>query len=160
MFAVCVTHTHAAHISFQSSDVGQRSPMDTKSPMQMNSTNNSLGTGHPAAGNKEAWSDLIVRIDNHMIAPNRRIVVRCEATIFNLYSGRTEAELKVSDDNFWSHGGKVSPTTDQRSSGTSSKTGDPDNSALQASAVHLFGYRFKSILVIQSIFLFAMKQLS
>lgn len=111
---------------------------------------------------KGAWSDLVVRIDNHMITPNsRKIMVRCETNIFNLYRGAAEAELKVNEDSFWLHGGKVSPTTDQRSSSsTSSKSGDPDNSALQASAVHLFGYRLKSILVLQSIFLFVIKLLS
>lgn len=149
-------------ISLQSTDLGQRSPMNTKSPMQMNSTNTNLtAIGRTVNNNKEAWSDLIVRIESHMITPNiRSIKVRCVTNIYNLHHGKAEAELKVNEDNLWSHGAKVSPTTDQRSSGTSSKTGDPDNSALQASAVHLFGYRFKSILVIQSIFLFVMKQLS
>lgn len=96
---------------------------------------------------KEAWSDLIVRIDNHMLNPDsRKILVRCETNIFNLYRGAAEADLKIGDDTVWMHGGKVSPTTDQRqqssgsSSSTSTKTGDPDNSALQASAHRLFRY--------------------
>lgn len=76
---------------------------------------------------------------------NRKILVRCETNIFNLYRGAAEAELKISDDTIWMHGGKVSPTTDQRSSsGSSSKTGDPDNSALQAGAVQLFRYRLNT----------------
>lgn len=97
------------------------------------------------ANAKEAWSDMIVRVDNHMLSPDsRKILVRCETNIFNLYRGAAEAELKISDDTIWMHGGKVSPTIDQRSSSTSSKSGDPDNSALQAGAVRLFGYRFNS----------------
>lgn len=97
------------------------------------------------ANTKEAWSDMIVRVDNHMLSPDsRKILVRCETNIFNLYRGAAEAELKISDDTIWMHGGKVSPTTDQRSSSTSSKSGDPDNSALQAGAVRLFGYRLNS----------------
>lgn len=106
---------------------------------------------------KEAWSDLIVRIDNHMITPqNRKLLVRCETNIFNLYRGAAEAELKVNDDSLWMHGGKVSPTTDQRSSSTSSN-GDPDNSALQAGAVHLFGLHLKIILVLSSILSFVIQ---
>lgn len=100
---------------------------------------------------KEASADLIVRIDNHMLnADSRKILVRCETNIFNLYRGAAEAELKISDDTVWMHGGKVSPTTDQRqqssgsSSSTSSKTGDPDNSALQASARRLFRYHLST----------------
>lgn len=121
-----------------------------KSPTEANTTN----------PNKNAWSELILRIDNHMLLPNsRRLLVRCETNIFNLYRGAAEAELTVNEDPLVVRGGRVSPTTDQRSSSTSSKTGDPDNSALQGSAVHLFGFRFKSILVLQSIFLFIMKQL-
>lgn len=110
---------------------------------------------------EETWSDLIVRIDNHMITPhNRKILIRCETNIFNLYRGAAEAELKVSDDNLWMHGGKVSPTTDQRSSSTSSN-GDPDNSALLANAMHLFGNRMKMIFMMSTIFMvFAMEFMS
>lgn len=115
---------------------------------------------------------MIVRIDNHMLIPdNRKILVRCETNIFNLYRGAAEAELKISDDSIWMHGAKVSPTTDQRSSnggnsnnggggggngGTSSSStstknnGDPDNSALQAGA----GYRLNtSYFLLQLVFL-------
>lgn len=96
-----------------------------------------------------------------MLSPNsRRLLLRCDTNIFNLYRGAAEAELTVNEDISLLRDGRVSPTTDQRSSNTSSKTGDPDNSALQGSAVHLFGFRLKSILVLQSIFLFIMKQLS
>lgn len=103
---------------------------------------------------KEAWSDMIVRIDSHMLSTDsRKILVRCETNIFNLYRGAAEAELKISDDTVWMHGGKVSPTTDQRSSSTSSKNGDPDNSALQAGAVCIFRYRLiTSIALVQVIF--------
>lgn len=96
---------------------------------------------------------MIVRIDNHMLnADSRKILVRCETNIFNLYRGAVEAELKISVDTVWMNGGKVSPTTDQRSSSsssssstsTSSKTGDPDNSALQAGARRLFRYHSNS----------------
>lgn len=98
---------------------------------------------------KEAWSELVVHIDNHMLLPkSRKILIRCETNIYNLYRGAAEAELRLSDDSYWLHGGgKVSPTTDQRSSSSSSK-GDPDNSALQAGAVHLFGSRKISLFVI------------
>lgn len=104
---------------------------------------------------KEAWSDIVVRIDNHMLIPdNRKILVRCETNIFNLYRGAAEAELKITDESIW-HVGKVSPTTDQRSSSsTSSKHGDPDNSALQAGAIRLFGYRLNtSYFLLQLVFL-------
>lgn len=102
----------------------------------------------------EAWSDMSVRIDNHMLSSdNRKILVRCETNIFNLYRGAAEAELKIIDDTVWTHGGKVSPTTDQRSSGTSSKNGDPDNSALQAGAVRIFRFRLNtSIVLLQAFF--------
>lgn len=79
-----------------------------------------------------------------LIPDNRKLLVRCETNIFNLYRGAEEAELKIGDDAVWTHG-KVSPTTDQRSSGTSSKGGDPDNSALQAGAGRLFGFRLDAI---------------
>lgn len=111
-----------------------------------------------ATNEKEAWSDLIVRVDSHMITPNsRKMLVRCETNIFNLYRGAAEAELKVNEENFWLHGGKVSPTTDQRSSGTSTKNGDPDNSALQSNSAYLLGYRLNSILVFEAILLAAAK---
>lgn len=99
---------------------------------------------------KEAWAEMIVRIDNHMLTPeSRKILVRCETNIFNLYRGAAEAELKISDDTVWMHGGKVSPTTDQRrNGGASTKNGDPDNSALQAGAVQLFRYRFNTSYVL------------
>lgn len=106
-----------------------------------------------SANAKEAWSDMIVRIDNHMLIPeNRKMLVRCETNIFNLYRGAAEAEIKINDDSIWmhGHGGKVSPTTDQRSSSTSLRGGDPDNSALQAGAVRLFGCPLKThILLLQ-----------
>lgn len=111
---------------------------------------NGIEERHPQTNSyKEAWTELIVRIDNHMLLPqSRKILVRCETNIYNLYRGAAEAELRLSDDSYWLHGGgKVSPTTDQRSSSSSSK-GDPDNSALQAGAVHLFGSRKISLFVI------------
>lgn len=88
------------------------------------------------------------------------MLVRCETNIFNLYRGAAEAELRVNEENYWLHGGKVSPTTDQRSSGTSTKNGDPDNSALQSSTKHLFGYRLKSILVVEAIILVVVRHRS
>lgn len=102
-----------------------------------------------ADNHKEAWSELIVRIDNHMLLPqSRKLLIRCETNIYNLYRGVAEADLRLTEDSYWLHGGgKVSPTTDQRSSSSSSK-GDPDNSALQAGAVHLFGSRKISLFVI------------
>lgn len=99
---------------------------------------------------------MIVRVDNHMLTPdNRKILVRCETNIFNLYRGAAEAELKISDDTVWMHGAKVSPTTDQRSNdATPSKNGDPDNSALQAAAIRLFQYRLNTTyILLQVIFL-------
>lgn len=135
-------------LSLQSSNVGLRS---------IRTNDMTVLTGNETRMAKEAWSELIVRIDNHMITPhNRKILVRCETNIFNLYRGAAEADLKINDDNLWSHGGKVSPTTDQRSS-SSPSNGDPDNSALQAGAVNLFGYRLKIILVLSSILLYAMQ---
>lgn len=129
----------------QSSNVGLRA-------IQTNEMSPPLTTNETNA--KEAWSDLIVRIDNHMITPqNRKILVRCETNIFNLYRGAAEAELKVNEDSLWMHGGKVSPTIDQRSSSTSAN-GDPDNSALQAGAGNVFGYRLKMVLVLSLIFAF------
>lgn len=105
----------------------------------------------------EAWTELIVRIDNHMTTPqNRKILVRCETNIFNLYRGAAEAELKVNDDGAWMHGAKVSPTTDQRSSGTSTKNGDPDNSALLANAINLNVKYLNVMLVLQLAVLFVM----
>ena len=107
---------------------------------------------------------MIARIDHHMLnADNRKILVRCETNIFNLYRGAAEAELKISDDSIWMHSAKVSPTTDQRSSSsssgsasssssssTSTKNGDPDNSALQAGT----GYRLNtSNFLLQLVFL-------
>lgn len=94
-------------------------------------------------------------------ADSRKILVRCETNIFNLYRGAAEAELKISIDTVWMNGGKVSPTTDQRSSSsssssssTSSKTGDPDNSALQAGARRLFRYHLNtSYYLLYAIFL-------
>lgn len=97
---------------------------------------------------KEAWSELVVRIDNHMLLPqSRKILIRCETNIYNLYRGAAEAELRLNDESYLMYGGgKVSPTTDQRSSGSSK--GDPGNSALHAGAVHLFGNRKISLFVI------------
>lgn len=94
---------------------------------------------------------MIVRIDNHMLIPdNRKILVRCETNIFNLYRGAAEAELKINDDSIWMHGAKVSPTTDQRSSSSTTNNGDPDNSALQAGT----GYRLNtSYFLLQVVFL-------
>lgn len=127
--------------------------------MQMNSTNNKLTANKNTV--RDVGSELFVRIAMHMITPNtRQITLRCETNIFNLYRHMAEVELEVDEDSFQLHSGLIRPTNAQQSSGTSTKSRDPDNSALQASAVHLFGYRFKSILVLQSIFLFAMKRLS
>lgn len=129
--------------------------------IQFNEFNNAVIPANESNLNaKEAWSDLIIRIDNHMLnADSRKILVRCETNIFNLYRGAAEAELKVSDDTVWMNGGKVSPTTDQRSSSsssTSSKTGDPDNSALQAGARRLFRYHLNtSYYLMYAIFLIA-----
>lgn len=139
----------------QSSNFGLRS-------IQVNELNNAVISANESESNtKEAWSELIVRIDNHMLnADNRKILIRCETNIFNLYRGTAEAELKISDDNVWMNGGKVSPTTDQRSSSssssgsTSSKTGDPDNSALQAGARQLFRHHLDtSYYLLYAIFL-------
>lgn len=128
--------------------------------MQMNSTNNKL-TSNKNTIRDAVGSELFVRIDMQMITPNtRQITLRCEANIFNLYRRRAEVELEVDEDSFQMHSGIIRPTNAQQSSGTSTKSRDPDNSALQASAVHLFGYRFKSILVLQSIFLLAVQRLS
>ncbi|XP_055323945.1 uncharacterized protein LOC129578813 isoform X2 [Sitodiplosis mosellana] len=124
-----------------SSNVGLRPIQAIEKNIVLPNTNDSDSNA------KEAWSDMIARIDNHMLnSDNRKILVRCETNIFNLYRGTAEAELKISDDSIWMHGAKVSPTTDQRSSSSSSssssgggssssastKNGDPDNSALQA----------------------------
>lgn len=139
----------------QSSNFGLRS-------IQFNELNNAVIPANESDSNTmEAWSDLIVRIDNHMLnADSRKILVRCETNIFNLYRGAAEAELKISVDTVWMNGGKVSPTTDQRSSSssssssTSSKTGDPDNSALQAGARRLFRYHLNtSYYLLYAIFL-------
>lgn len=82
---------------------------------------------------QETWSELVTRIDHHVLQPkNRKIVILCETNIFTIYRGSAEAQLMVSEESFWLAGGKVSPTTDQRSN---TSRGDPDNSALQASAV-------------------------
>lgn len=132
--------------------------------IQSNELNNAVTPANESDSNaKEAWSDLIVRIDNHMLnLDSRKILVRCETNIFNLYRGAAEAELKISVDTVWMNGGKVSPTTDQRSSSsssssstsTSSKTGDPDNSALQAGARRLFRYHLNtSYYLLYAIFL-------
>lgn len=134
-------HTQIFSVSFwkyQSNSVGLRSINGIEENTSIADSNN-----------KEAWSELIVRIDNHMLlAQSRKILIRCETNIYNLYRGAAEAELRLSEDSYWLHGGgKVSPTTDQRSSSSSSK-GDPDNSALQAGAVHLFGSRKISLFVI------------
>lgn len=121
--------------------------------IQIDELNNAVIPANESDSNaKEAWSDLIVRIDNHMLnSGSRKILVRCETNIYALYRGAAESELKVSDDTAWMLGGKVSPTTDQRqqsggssTSSTSSKTGDPDNSALQAGARRLFRYHLSS----------------
>ncbi|XP_031617834.1 uncharacterized protein LOC116337418 [Contarinia nasturtii] len=141
-----------------SSNVGLRS-------MQTIEMNTVIPNNDSDANAKEAWSDMIVRIENHMLIPdNRKILIRCETNIFNLYRGAVEAELKISDDSIWLHGGKVSPTTqltDPRSnsggnggssssSSTSKNGGDPDNSALQAGA----GYRLNtSYILLQLVFL-------
>lgn len=134
---------------FQSSNVGLRQIQSTEK-------NNVFLSNDSDSNAKEAWSDMVVRVDNHMlVADNRKILVRCETNIFNLYRGAAEAELKVNEDLIWTHDGKVSPTTDQRSSSsTSSKHGDPDNSALQAGAVRLFGYRLNTFyFLLQVVFL-------
>lgn len=95
----------------------------------------------------DAWSDMIVRIENHMlISENRKLLIRCETNIFNLYRGAAETELKINDDNIWMHGAKVSPTTDQRSSSNSFRENDPDNSPLQAGAVGISSCCFKAYL--------------
>lgn len=108
--------------------------------------------------NQETWSELIVRIDNHMITTNnRKILIRCETNIFNLYRGAAEAELRVNEDSFWLNGGKVSPTTDQRSS---TSKGDPDNSALQGGGHRLFGSESYAISFLLTLFYCTVARLS
>lgn len=93
------------------------------------------GDAAPADTNAslEAWSELTVQIDHHVLRPkSRKIVIRCETNIFTLYRGSAESQLAISDESSWSAGGKVSPTTDQRSN---TSRGDPDNSALLAGSI-------------------------
>lgn len=100
------------------------------------------------------------QIDHHVLKPkSRKIVILCETNIFTLYRGSAEAQLLVSEESFWLAGGKVSPTTDQRSgvgsgvgSGATSK-GDPDNSALQANAVTAYDFSIRYVVVRQGILL-------
>ncbi|CAD7084659.1 unnamed protein product [Hermetia illucens] len=81
-------------------------------------------------GLKEAWSELVVQVDNHIVpTSSRKLIVRCETNIYSLYRGAAEAELIVIGDDFWLNGGKVSPTIDQRGN-----RGDPDNSPLTGGA--------------------------
>lgn len=88
---------------------------------------------------REAWSELDIRVDNQMVtADNRKLTIRCETNIYTLYRGAAEVEFQVIDNGYWLHGGKVSPTTDQRSG---ANRGDPDNSALTgAGSVFIIKY--------------------
>lgn len=94
---------------------------------------------------KEAWSELVVYVDHHMITQsNRKLVIRCETNIYSLYKGAAENELQVMDDNYWVTGGKVSPTTDLRGG---ANRGDPDNSALTGGAAILLAASGKYMLL-------------
>ncbi|XP_037052354.1 uncharacterized protein LOC119085909 [Bradysia coprophila] len=97
-----------------------------------------IGQGH-SWESKEAWSELIILVDNQIVSSNRKLVVRCETNIYTVYRGAAEVELQVMDDNFWINGGKVSPTIDQRGG---SKRGDPEYSGLTGSAIFLFSVRY------------------
>lgn len=99
---------------------------------------------------QEAWSELAVQIDQHVLRPkSRKIVILCETNIYTLYRGSAEAQLVISDESSGVvAGGKVSPTTDQRSS---TSKGDPDNSALQASAVSAYDFSLRYLLVRQAV---------
>lgn len=97
-----------------------------------------IGQGH-SWESKEAWSELIIQVDGHIVSSNRKLVVRCETNIYSVYRGAAEVELQVMDDNFWISG-KVSPTIDQRGGG--SKRGDPEYSGLTGSAIFLFSVKY------------------
>lgn len=115
--------------------------------IQADENNTSVPTVDLDTNANEAWSELIMRVDHMLVPENRKMLIRCETNIFNLYRGAAETEIKINDDTVWIQEGKVSPTIDQRSSGSSSstslKSGDPDNSALQAGAIGLFDFRLK-----------------
>lgn len=112
-------------------------------------TTSVMATVAPTAP-QEAWSELMVQIEHHVLRPkNRKIVILCETNIYALYHGSAEALLVISDESSWLvAGGKVSPTTDQRSS---TSKGDPDNSALQASAVSAYDSSFRHLMVRQAL---------
>lgn len=91
-----------------------------------------IGTGE-SWESREAWSEIVIYVDNHMVAKsNHRLLVRCETNIFSLYKGKCEAEMRVIDKEAWLYGEKMSPNIDQRSEGSNGdrSRGDPDNSAL------------------------------
>lgn len=121
---------------------------DTSSTSSLSSLSPATASPSPAPSNDEAWSELIVQIDHHvLLSKNRKIVILCETNIYTLYRGSAEAQLLVSEESSWLAGGKVSPTTDQRSS---TSKGDPDNSALQASAVIAYDFSFRYLMVRQA----------
>ncbi len=114
---------------------------ETKINFNLQSTHSGLrdiGQGH-SWESKEAWSELIIQVDGHIVSSNRKLVVRCETNIYSVYRGAAEVELQVMDDNYWMNGGKVSPTIDQRGG---SKRGDPEYSGLTGSAIFLFSVRY------------------
>jgi hypothetical protein len=74
----------------------------------------------------DAWSELMLYIDTHVLmsAYKKKLTVRCETSLFQIYHGVSEIDLFLQND--LTNNGKVSPTTDQRGG----NRGDPDNSAL------------------------------
>lgn len=100
------------------------------------------------------WSELAIRVDSQMVkSHNKKIKLRCESNVYTLYKGDDEVEFEVQDSNYWIHGGKVSPTTDQRSG---SNRGDPDNSALTGNAVLIHkSFLSRISLVMLAIFLYS-----
>lgn len=98
--------------------------------------NNGIHSDHWES--REAWSELFVIVDNHLLArvasDNLRgpgtLRIRCETNVYSLYRDAAELDVHIVDDAWTMHGiayaggGIVSPTIDLRGGN------DPGNSAL------------------------------
>lgn len=97
---------------------------------------------------QETYSEFNTHINSSMLLHNsEKLNVRCETNLYNIYRANAETDLRVSNDSYWNNGGKVSPTTEPRST----DLGDPGNSALLAGADIVFKKSYPLILVLTQV---------
>lgn len=102
---------------------------------------------------REPWSELLFVVDNFFFAAIRAnklhgpqtLRVRCETTMFSLYSSHAELDMEIVDDSWMlsglPFGGVVSPTIDLRGGN------DPGNSALTGCGAKVFSGGAKVLLL-------------